>query len=313
MAKITCPQCLAQIDEKEDVCPQCGAVLADKIDGGSQVYVEERSWTFGNTLVALLLSLLIIALGVFLYLHGLKWPYEDAKKYYNDEKAAYEQQVSEYYDFCEQISAANAGLNESIDSLRKVLNSGEEPLDPGTATNAREAIRLAEELRVEVPVIEAEAVPVPAKDDIFHAKEIRETGRIIDQQRYGLYQRYSSLQVPDYSSVISAVDRMKTELQNSIRQRRETENVSPQLKKLLDEYQSFMDEYITFMAIYDRSSPEQIQRGNELQKQLVAYVREIEAIDSSKLSEPDLNYYTIVTESIARQMAENNLLEPEVL
>ena len=71
--------------------------------------------------------------------------------------------------------------------------------------------------------------------------------------------------------------------------------------------------YITFMVIYDRSDPDQIQRADELQTTFVTYVKQIRAIDTKKLTEADRSYFQMVTESISQQMAENNIQEPEYI
>ena len=138
MAMRSCPECLNQIDENESVCPHCGHVLVgDEPEQKSvEVYLEERKWTFGNTLIALLLVLLIGGLGYLLYIYGFKLPYQDATNYYQQEKAAYEQQIQEYQDLAEQIAAANTGLDAKIAYVRSIINSGEEPMDPRAAANA---------------------------------------------------------------------------------------------------------------------------------------------------------------------------------
>ena len=323
MAMRSCPECLNQIDDTESICPHCGHVLFgdEKNDNSVEVYLEERRWTFGNTVIALLLVLLIAGVGYLLYIYGLKLPYEDAKNYYEQEKAAYEQQVQEYCDFADQVEAANVELDAKIAYLRSIINSPEEPMEPRTAAYAAEVARRAEELRVTPPVITAAEVPVPARDSLFHAKDIRETARIVDQQRFSLYQQYSDMHVPDYSQVIAAIDSAAESLQASIQEKKDSEAAataaaeaaSRQIRELLDNYQSFMDEYITFMAIYDRSDPTQISRADELQTNFVTYVKQIRAIDTKKLTEADQEYFRIVTESISQQMAENNIQEPEYI
>lgn len=323
MAMRSCPECLNQIDENESVCPHCGHVmLGDEPEQKSvEVYLEERKWTFGNTLIALLLVLLIGGLGWLLYIYGFKLPYEDATKYYQEEKAAYEQQVQEYQELSEQIAAANTGLDAKIAYVRSILNSGEEPMDPRAASNASVRIQQAESLRVTPPVITAEEVPTPARDSAFHAKDVRETARIVDQQRFSLYQQYSDIKVPDYSQVFAALDEAADELKASIQLKKDSEAeaaaaaeaASRQIRELLDNYQSFMDEYITFMAIYDRGDPDQLKRADELQTTFVTYLKQIRAIDTKKLTEADQKYFQMVTESISRQMAENNIVEPKYL
>ena len=143
----------------------------------------------------------------------------------------------------------------------------------------------------------------------------------MDQQRFSLYQQYSDMHVPDYSQVIAAIDRAAESLQESIQLKKDSvtaaeeasETASSQIKELLDNYQSFMDEYITFMTIYDRSDPDQISRADELQTNFVTYVKQIRAIDTKKLTEADQEYFRIVTESISQQMTENNIQEPEYI
>ena len=116
MAMRSCPECLNQIDDTESVCPHCGHVLfGDEQNNNSvEVYLEESRWTFGNTLIALLLVLLIAGVGYLLYIYGLKLPYEDATNYYEQEKAAYEQQIQEYRDFTNQVETANVELDAKI-------------------------------------------------------------------------------------------------------------------------------------------------------------------------------------------------------
>lgn len=319
MAMRSCPECLNQIDENESVCPHCGHVLfGDEPEQKSvEVYLEERKWTFGNSLIALLLVLLIAGLGFLLYIYGFKVPYQDATAYYQEEKAAYEQQVQEYQMLAEQIETANTGLDAKIAYVRSILNSGEEPMDLRAAANASSMIQMAESLRVTPPVITAEEVPAPARDSVFHAKDVRETARMVDQQRFSLYQQYSDIKVPDYSEVIAALDETAENLKASIQLKKDSiaaaEAASRQIKELLDNYQSFMDEYITFMAIYDRGDPDQVKRAEDLQTNFVAYLKQIRAIDTKKLTEADQKYFQMVTDSISQQMAENNIPEPEYI
>ncbi len=228
MAVINCPVCLSKVEEGEKTCPRCGHLMIGETGENDRVrvYVSGRKWTFGNTLVVLLLSLLIVGLGVFLFLSGLKWPYEDAKRYYEEEKEAYEEQIAEYEDLTEQISGENSRLEEKIEELRTLLNSGEPPKDPRYSANAKEAIRIAEQALVTPPEIEASPVPVPARDSIFHARDIRETGKTIDQQRFSLYQKFADLQIPDYTQLNTTLDRTGSELRNSILEKKEADRLA---------------------------------------------------------------------------------------
>ena len=74
-----------------------------------------------------------------------------------------------------------------------------------------------------------------------------------------------------------------------------------------------MDEYITFMVIYDRGDPDQLRRADDLQTTFVTYLKQIRAIDTKKLTEADQKYFKLVTDSISQQMTEHNIPEPEYL
>ena len=208
-------------------------------------------------------------------------------------------------------------LDAKIAYLRSIINSPEEPMEPRTAAYAAQVVKRAEELRVTPPVITAEEVPVPARDSVFHAKDVRETARIVDQQRFSLYQQYSDMKVPDYSQVTAALDQAADDLKASIQLKKDSaaaaDAASRQIRELLDNYQSFMDEYITFMVIYDRGDPDQISRADDLQTTFVTYLKQIRAIDTKKLTEADQKYFQMVTDSISQQMEENNIVEPEYL
>lgn len=318
MAKIYCPECLNDVDDQYVFCPHCGHPLASavkeerfELDELDELN-EESHWSFGNTLVVLLLMLLIFAIGAFLYFNALKWPYEDAMDYYAAEKQAYEEQVAEYKDIAAQIGATNAVLDAKIEALNDVLNSGDEPLDPATAKEAADSVIKAQEARIDTPVIEANEIPVPARDSILHAKDIRDTAKMIDQQRFTLYEKYRDLQMPDYASVIDNMDRKKAALEESIQQKKDSDNVSLTLKQTLEDYVNFMDEYITFMADYDRSNPEMIENANVLQTQYVTYLKVLKSINLDRLSEVDRRYYETVTTAVSERMAENNLQETAV-
>ena len=307
MAKKTCPQCLNTVDNAASVCPHCGHQLSDESYDNTPLYVEEKRWTFGNTLIVLLLILLIAAVGAFLYLNGLKWPYEDAKQYYDAEKAAYEQQIIDYQKAAETVAEANQTLDAKIEEVNAVINSGEEPFDPATTAAAAASVRAAREARIDPPVIEAGAVPAPARDSVFHAKDFRDTAKIIDQKRFSLYQQYSTLMEPDYTSVINAMDKAEEDLKASIEKKKESEVVSARIKQVLDDYESFMNEYCDFMSHYDRSSPEMIDQANELQSKYVYFVNQVNALKPETMSESDREYYKTVTEGVSKRMSEINL------
>jgi len=117
--------------------------------------------------------------------------------------------------------------------------------------------------------------------------------------------------------VTAALDQAADDLKASIQLKKDSaaaaDAASRQIRELLDNYQSFMDEYITFMVIYDRGDPDQISRADDLQTTFVTYLKQIRAIDTKKLTEADQKYFQMVTDSISQQMEENNIVEPEYL
>ena len=312
MATIQCPECLNEIDDQYVFCPHCGHPVLSKTKEEELEISEESHWSFGNTLVVLLLILLILAVGVFLYFNALKWPYDDAVEYYTAEKEAYEEQIAEYEDYASQIDACNAVLDAKIEAVNSILNSGEEPLDSTTTKDAEESISVAQAARIEAPVIEADEVLVPARYSILHADEIRETADMVDQQRFALYEKYSSMQIPDYAAVIDNMDQKVAALEESIQQKKDSEKVSDSLRQTLDDYSNFMDEYITFMVDYDRSNPEMIENANVLQTQYVSYLKVLKSLNLDRLSEVDQNYYETVTNIVSQKMTENGLQETEL-
>ena len=110
-----------------------------------------------------------------------------------------------------------------------------------------------------------------------------------------------------------AADDLKASIQLKKDSAAAADAASRQIRELLDNYQSFMDEYITFMVIYDRGDPDQISRADDLQTTFVTYLKQIRAIDTKKLTEADQKYFQMVTDSISQQMEENNIVEPEYL
>ena len=85
--------------------------------------------------------------------------------------------------------------------------------------------------------------------------------------------------------------------------------VSPDLKEVLDEYESFMDEYIAFMEKYNESndSLEMIADYSKMLARLESVQNKIDAIDEDSLSDTDYLYYSQVMLRCSQKIANANI------
>ncbi len=320
MALTKCPECGHHIDEDAKVCPNCGHQV-DLSDGqaeqvtstpspsGSAVRAKPKSsWTFLDTFLLLILILLHVAAAYFIYLNFFKWPYDSAVKYYGDEKAAYEQQISEYGGIANLIAQQNEDLNASIEELQSVLDSGEEPSDPQTRENAIAAIQQAEENRVPVPVVEPGAAPAAPTESVMHAKEISQAARQIDQQRFALYNQYATLSVPDYSSLKTVLTRAKEALQDSIQLRKEADQISAEMKSFLDSYEATINDYYVLARSYDPADTAAVARAADLKAKIAEMGLQLDTMRNNRLSVTDMEYYNTVTVRCASRLGDANAM-----
>ena len=304
MALISCPVCGRLVSDETKTCPQCGHMFASPQSVRTiSLEEEERRWGIVDTLVVLLLLLLQAALLYFLYLNFFKWPYDSAKEYYGAEKASYESMVDAYSSAADEIADVNAELDSKMEELNELLDSGEEPEDTRYADAAQRTLRLVGEARIETPVVSADPVPSIMKDNPLHTKEILQTGRAIDQQRYALYNRFSDMRIPDYSILIEALDRAENNLTDSIQKKKETGETGSGLRETVDRYDAFVKEYSEFLKTYDPDDPDDATKAENLAKQYEELTAAYKAIDRTHLTAEDAMYLNEASFRISTSLA----------
>lgn len=85
-----------------------------------------------------------------------------------------------------------------------------------------------------------------------------------------------------------------------------SDEVTPEFKQAMDEYEAFFDEYVDFMNTY-ASSTDQMSMMADYQDYMTQYTETMEAmdaIDTSTLSDADLAYYTEVSGRISQKLLE---------
>ena len=292
-----CPQCGAKLDNDAHFCPDCGFDL--KLEGTSDTPAEPvkavssdtgvmttaRSWGALDTVLLILLLLLQAAALFLLYLVFLKWPHETAVEYYAAEESAYTEQIREYEALSSEIADENMQLDDQIDVLQLVLDSGGEPADPETAEHAEASIRRALSYRVEAPVIEADPIRVPEKNNVFHTKEIMAAAKSIDQSRFGLYNRYRDLlSVPDYTSVINELALAEADLQRSIDDKAEADSQMSNLQDFFMDFESFILEYCSSLSNPDEFEMNTDTTPEEMQQQYEDWISRYNSLDFASMS-----------------------------
>lgn len=81
--------------------------------------------------------------------------------------------------------------------------------------------------------------------------------------------------------------------------------VTPEFKKMMDEYEAFFDEYIAFMQSYDESasSADLMMQYSSYMAQYAETMAAVQAVDQESLTEADAVYYTQVMARIAGKLA----------
>lgn len=83
-------------------------------------------------------------------------------------------------------------------------------------------------------------------------------------------------------------------------------SVDPDFKAMMDEYEDFFDEYVSFMKKYQDGSLSTSAMGEyaDMMSEYSSYMKKLEAVDEDSLSAADLAYYTKVNGRILDKLAE---------
>jgi hypothetical protein len=108
----------------------------------------------------------------------------------------------------------------------------------------------------------------------------------------------------DDEDTTTEAKKKSTKKSKKSKKKKKTNGVDPDLKKALDEYESFMDEYCEFMKKYN-SSNDVMSMLNDYTKMLTKYTEmtdKINAIDTDSLSTEDYKYYIEVTSRVSKKL-----------
>lgn len=125
---------------------------------------------------------------------------------YNAVAEGYNESISVYNEAVESIKAANAELKDATDSAQSVLNKGEEPFDSETLSSLKEAMSNAQEAKVAEPeeISVAEELTISEDMKSSELKDLTEKANT-ESETLQAFSVPATPEVPDYSSVISAV------------------------------------------------------------------------------------------------------------
>lgn len=86
---------------------------------------------------------------------------------------------------------------------------------------------------------------------------------------------------------------------------KKSSGVDPDLKKVLDGYEKFVNEYVDFMKEYtDNPSLEAVAKYGKMMSDYAKHMDEIDDIDEDELSDEDYAYYIDVTARVSKKLLE---------
>lgn len=173
-------------EEDEEYIVKSSVTKEPKKSGSVKSNPTRKKLGFIKWIILFMLILLIIA-GICFWYFKIKKPHDEA--------------VLQFHSAVEYVDAANADLDNAVDSARSVLDSNEPVFDQATINDMTVAISEAEQGKRTVP-------DLPEKT--FDITEVTE----------------KLLEPIDYSSFIANISEKKTALENSIKQMKQVTNPS---------------------------------------------------------------------------------------
>ena len=86
----------------------------------------------------------------------------------------------------------------------------------------------------------------------------------------------------------------------------ESGEVNPELKEMLDSYEAFMDEYLSFMTRYNEAedTSQMMLEYLDFMQRYAEFAQEVDDVDTENLSDADYAYYIEVTSRVAQKLLE---------
>ena len=121
------------------------------------------------------------------------------------------------------IAEKNEELDGKIAALQVLVDSEQKPMDESLLSAAKDSIAKAEDLKYSVEELSFEDVPLPetAQYGAIGIKEIQADTKAVDSRTAQIKEAISSLQIPNYSGILTELDEAQTALDRSIRIRRQ--------------------------------------------------------------------------------------------
>ncbi len=114
------------------------------------------------------------------------------------------------------------------------------------------------------------------------------TGIVTDMEEYDYLWDTVTLCFADLPEIVSKKD--------------DGAGVSPGVRRALDDYESFINEYCDFLDAYDEENFTQQTQYLSLMRKYAEFTEEVSSLDQSEMSETDLKYYESVMERTEKRM-----------
>ncbi len=115
----------------------------------------------------------------------------------------------------------------------------------------------------------------------------------------------SSLSEDNETTTVTTTQKQTTTVKQSTK-KQSSSAVTPKFKELMDSYEAFIDEYVSFMKKYNKSgqSTEMLSDYLDYLQKYNDFVKKVDDIDEENLSTADALYYAEVNARVAKKLAQ---------
>ena len=256
MALMVCPECGKQVSDQAGACPHCGYpiskhiseqrekadVSAKEVKSAAEAKSAQKNGEEVNTIIEKsarkpipkkkivivgVIVMLLIA-GLFTgFIFGFKRPYDAACANYSAIMSEYNVAVKGYESVIAAITEQNSVFDGKIDALNDLVYSETDPYDMTVEETAINLISKAKSLKYTLPQAPTfRDVNAPIEYTVFQAQDIRAEVDRIQSEAADITAATVQMVMPDYSAVITEIESVQAELENSILQNQQVTNPS---------------------------------------------------------------------------------------
>jgi len=109
-------------------------------------------------------------------------------------------------------------------------------------------------------------------------------------------------EMEDYDYLWDTVTLCYADLPEIVSKKNDGAGVSPGVRRMLDDYEEFINEYCDFLDIYDEENFTHQTQYLSLMRKYAEYTEEVSSLDQSEMSDTDLKYYENVMERTEKRM-----------